>query len=121
MLDPKLMTDQTLDANIRLYRTIESTQPGDMSGEDKYRYAALVKEKEWRVDQHDTLPDGLYVSKAWAHDPHQSIMWRRSSNRWERVTSASEFHEDDRPTLADPKAFYGLGWEKHIVKLEAAS
>lgn len=119
MLAPDQMTDDTLSANLRLYDVIAKSQPDDYGPEDVTRYNELLREKERRVAARDTLADGLYVSKAWAHDPHQSIMWRRSSDRWERVTSASEFSEDDRPTLADPKAFYGLGWEKHIVRLVA--
>ncbi len=121
MLDPKLMTPETLMANIALYSSVERTQPEHMDDDDRARYAALRQERQRRLDEaRNTLPDGLYVSRAWAHEPHRSIMWRRLSGTWERVTARREFSEDDRPGLDSPETFYGLGWEKHIIALVAA-
>lgn len=117
MLAPEQMTDDTLRANIALYREIRRSQPEDFTEEDRERGKALVAERDRRIALQDTLPDGIYVTRAWAHEPHKGLTWVRQHGRWERVTSAAEHAADDREDIKTPQTFYGIGWEKQIVPL----
>lgn len=121
MLAPDQMTDDTLSANLRLYDVIAKSQPDDYGPDDVTRYNELLREKERRVAARDTLPDGLYVVKSWAHEPQSGLLWRKAYHRWERISSAQEHAAKDheRDHLVTPQAFFGVGWEKQIVRLVA--
>lgn len=123
MLHPTQMTDDTLSANIRLYDAIRRTQAGDFTRDDQDRLDALNVEREERiVASDDGLNDGIYVAKAWAHDPSQGLLWRKHDRRWENITSKSEHVMDAGPrNVETPQEFYGLGWERHITQLVAVT
>lgn len=121
MLAPDQMTPDTLRANLALYRAIELTQPASLDQADKDRYVALVQERQRRIAAQDTLEDGIYVSRAWEDEPHKSIAWRRMNATWTRITIAGEHTAEDREHVATPQTFYGIGWEKQIVRLVAVT
>lgn len=118
MLAPQDMTDDTLQANIRLYWTIGQTQSDDFTQEYQQRYAALRAERDRRNQlAEDGMPDGIYAATAWAQEPHKSVLWVKAYGKWARV----EGSRSDVDAQKTPQEFYGVGWQKRIVRLVAVS
>lgn len=121
MLAPQDMTDDTLRANLGLYRAIHESQPGDLTAEDHKRHAELITEREARIAAKDTLPDGIYVAGSWAHQPESGLLWRRAHGRWRLLADSEEREAVAREATRTPQDFFGIGWEKQIVRLVAVS
>ena len=106
------LSNEALAAALNFHSAVKRTTPELYDEQVMARHQELIAERTRRLKLDQELPDGIYVSKAWAHKPEQSILWIHANQRW---TSWGAGKGDTRT----PLEFYGMGWQNHIVRLIA--